>query len=169
MHKSIYLLFFLFVVLQVSGQDYLLIKKGKDYHYQNKIYKYEELSIVYEHHLPSLGLYLYERKIDRQVKDLALVGLGFVGGGLTLASIGLGPSYKINRRMHIVGAVGILTMVWGGVMEIVAVFLSVEGKAKAKKAHTIFNHEMYKRHGYREDQFLSFGMTNCGIGFTYQF
>ena len=156
------LVIFIGLLISISsfGQTKHLEKKGNRYIFEGKEYKCKELGQVYSAYEVSLDLYDSGRSKKRVARNMSYIGIGIIG-------VGIGGGLIVG---DIAGAVVAgLSIAGGVVLELIALAPRGIGNGKLRKARKEFNYEMIRRHGYKEDTSLIFGVTGNGMGLVYQF
>jgi len=124
-----------------------------------KTYSSKQLGEVYIEYNKSMDLYLSGESNKRAANIIAIIGAPFVVGGIIGVTSG-------DYGGVVLGA---LSLVAGGIIEIVALIPRGVGSSKLQKARRIFNYEMIERHGYNAETALSISATENGLGFVFQF
>ena len=158
--KSIFILLAFMVTNTADGQDFLLFKKGKSYHYQGNSYKLGELGKIYSDYQPSLAQYQKGYKHRKMANFLLAGGLASMGLGFGLVVVL--PNFDLVYGGGSFVLAGLLA-------EFVAIGFAISGNRKLKRAMEGFNYEMIRRNGYQSEVILNIGLTGNGLGVSMRF
>ncbi|MDF1694505.1 MAG: hypothetical protein P1U56_01650 [Saprospiraceae bacterium] len=152
------------------GQADFLAKNGSNYFYKGKGYKYKELTPIYKQHEPAYKMYMEGVGLRKKASRNGLNGLYLIGGGaLAVYALSSLPILSLDDSPNPYTSIGVIAVLGGYVLEIIALIQRFKGDSKLRKAVDIFNLGVIEKHGYKQETSLHLNQTSNGIGLVFSF